>query len=165
MLTRCAHQGLLRDRRLPPIPVEVLGAATGRRYPQEELARCFSHALFPRTTNRFGCVTLHSYHFYVEEGLPHTQVLLWVYGEQLRAVFDNVLLAEYHCRYDWRDRQVKEIRQGVFYPTRFQSPQGTLIPLTPQDSVVVYRTRPSQPRVSRPAPTPQLLLFEVVPTG
>jgi hypothetical protein len=74
-----AHQGLLRDRRLPPIPVEVLGAATGRMYPQEELARCFSHALFPRTTNRFGCVTLHSYHFYVEEGLPHTSVLLWVY--------------------------------------------------------------------------------------
>jgi transposase InsO family protein len=160
-----AHQGLLRDRRLPPIPVEVLGAATGRLYPQEDLARCFSHALFPRMTNRFGCVTLHSYHFYVEEGLPRTQVLLWVYGEQLRAVFDNVLLAEYHCRYEWRDRQVKEIRQGVFYPTRFQSPQGALIPLTPQDSVVVYRTRPSPRRVFRPAPTPQLLLFEVVPPG
>jgi hypothetical protein len=134
-------------------------------YPQEELARSFSHALFPRTTNRFGCVTLHSYHFYVEEGLPHTQVLLWVYGEQLRAVFENVLLAEDHCRYDWRDRKVKEIRQGVFYPTRFQSPQGALIPLRPQDSVVVYHTRSSKRRASRPAPTPQLLLFEVVPTG
>jgi len=26
-----AHQGLVKDRRLPPMPVEVLGAAHGRR--------------------------------------------------------------------------------------------------------------------------------------
>ena len=32
----------------------------------------------PRITNRYGCVTLHRYHFYVEQGLPQTQVLLWV---------------------------------------------------------------------------------------
>jgi hypothetical protein len=145
--------------------VEGLGAATGRRYPQEDLARCFSHALFPRTTNRFGCVTLHSYHCYVEEGLPHTQVLLWVYGERLRAVFDNVLLAEYHCRYDWRDRKVKDIHSGVFYPTRFASPQGTLIPLTPQESLVVYRPRALRRRIPRSATTRQLLLFELVSTG
>jgi hypothetical protein len=85
-----AHQGLLRDQRLPPIPVEVLGTAKGRSYTPEALARHFSQAVFPRTTNRYGCVTLHSYHFYVEAGLPRTQVLLWVSGEQLRAAFDNV---------------------------------------------------------------------------
>ena len=62
-------------------------------------------------------------------GLPQTQVLLWVAGEQLRAVFEHVILAEYHCRYDWRDRHVKDIRQGVFHPTRFASPQGTLHPV------------------------------------
>jgi hypothetical protein len=32
-------------------------------------------------TNQYGCVTLHSYHFYVEQGVPKTQILLWVYGE------------------------------------------------------------------------------------
>ena len=48
--------------------------------------------------------------------MPQTQVLLWVYGEQLRAVLDNVVLAEYHCRYDWRTRTVTESRDGVFYP-------------------------------------------------
>ena len=48
-----------------------------------------------------------SYHFYVEAGLTQTQVLLWVSGEQLRAVFDNVVLAEYRCRYDWRDARSK----------------------------------------------------------
>jgi hypothetical protein len=31
-----AHQGLLRDQRLPPIPVEVLGAAKGRMSAPEE---------------------------------------------------------------------------------------------------------------------------------
>jgi transposase InsO family protein len=77
-----AHQGLLKDRRIPPIPVEVLGTARGRVYTPEELARHFAQAVDPRTTNRHGCVTLHSYHFYVEDGLPRTQVLLWVAGEQ-----------------------------------------------------------------------------------
>jgi transposase InsO family protein len=37
-----AHQGLLHDQRLPPIPVEVLGEAKGRMYAPEELARHFS---------------------------------------------------------------------------------------------------------------------------
>ena len=101
-----------------------MAQAKGRPYSPDELARRFSHAVFPRTTNRYGCVTLHSYHFYIEEGLPQTQVLLWVYGEHLRAVFDNVVLAEYHCRYDWRERKVKNIQGGVFYPTRFASPPG-----------------------------------------
>ena len=121
--------------------------------------------MLPRTTNRYGCVTLHSYHFYVEEGLPQTQVLLWLYGEQLRAVFENVVLAEYHCHYEWRDRKVKDIRAGVFYPTRFASPQGTLIPLTPKDSVVVYHAKPPRRRAPSPPSTPQLLLFEVVHAG
>jgi hypothetical protein len=44
-----------------------------------------------------GCVTLHSDHFSVEEGLPKTQVLRWMSDEPLRAVFENVRLAEYHC--------------------------------------------------------------------
>jgi transposase len=157
-----AHQGLLRDRRLPPIPVEVLGVATGRRYTPEELARAFAQAVFPRTTNRHGCVTLHSYHFYVEEGLPQTRVLLWVAGERLRAAFDNVVLAEYHCRYDWRDRKITDIRHGVFRHTRYGSPQRALIPLTPQESLVIYRARSRRRRGPRLVPAQQLLLFELI---
>jgi hypothetical protein len=159
-----AHQGRLKDRRLPPIPIEVLGAAHGRRYTPEALARAFAQAVFPRTTNQHGCVTLHSDHFYGEAGLPHTHVLLWVAGTQLRAAFDHVILAEYYCRYDWRDRRVKDVRQAVFHPTRFASPQGTLLPLTPQDFLVVYRAQ-ARRRAPASPPTPQLLLFEVVPTG
>ena len=86
-----AHQGLLKDQRLPPMPVEVLGTAQGRTYSQDALTEKFAYTFFPRTTNRYGCVTLHRYHCYVEEGLPKTQICLWIYGEQLRAVFDHVV--------------------------------------------------------------------------
>lgn len=160
-----AHQGLLKDHRFPAIPVEILGTARGRVYTPEALARHFAQAVVPRTTNRYGCVTLHSYHFHVEEGLPRTQVLLWVCGEQLRAVVENVVLAEYRCRYDGREHRVQDIREGVFYPTRFASRQGRLIPVTPEDSMVVYRAKPLKRRVSRVSSPLQLLLLEVVATG
>ena len=77
-----AHEGLLKEGFHPPVPLQVLGEAKGRLSTLEELSRQFSRAVFPRTTNQYGCVTLHSYHFYVEAGLPKTRVLLWVYGEQ-----------------------------------------------------------------------------------
>ena len=157
-----AHEGLLQDGFHPPIPLQVLDEAKGRRDTPEELSRRFSRALFPRTTNQHGCVTLHSYHFYVEAGLPKTRVLLWVYGEQLRAILDHVVLAEYRCRYDWRDQHVKDIRDGVFYPTRFASPQGALIPLTPHESLIVYRPKSPGYPVQRSLPIQQLWLFELL---
>ena len=160
-----AHEGLLKDGLHPPIPLQVLGEAKGRHYTPEELSRRFSRALFPRTTNQYGCVTLHSYHFYVEAGLPQTRVLLWVYGEQLRAVLDHVVLAEYRCRYDWREHHVTDIRDGVFYPTRFASPQEALIPLTPHESLIVYRPKPTGRLGQRPMPVQQLWLFELVQTA
>jgi putative transposase len=134
-----AHQGLMQDHFDPPIPLAVLGEAKGRVYRAEERSRKFSHALCPRTTHLYGCVPLHSYHCYIEAGLPKTQVFLWVYGEQLRAVFDNVVVAEYRCRYDWRTHKVKDIREGVFDPTRYASLQGVLLPFDPHESLVWYR--------------------------
>jgi hypothetical protein len=74
-------------------------------------------------------------------------------------------LAEYRCHDDWRDRQVTGIREGVFYPTRFAPPQGTLLPLTPREFMVVYHARPSRRRARHRLPAQQLLLLEVVPTG
>ena len=92
-------------------------------------------------------------------------MLLWVYGEQLRAVLDDVVLAEYHCQYDWRTHKVTEIRDGIFYPTRFASPQGSLIPLTPQESLVLYRPQPLRHPARRAFSAQQLMLFALVPTG
>jgi hypothetical protein len=38
------------------------------------------------------------------------------------------VLAEYYCRYDFRDRKVKDIREGQFYPhDDFASKQGSLM--------------------------------------
>lgn len=160
-----AHQGLLKEPCAPPIPLAVLGEAKGRLYTPDELVRKFSCALFPRTRNRYGCVTLHSYHFSVEEGLPKTRVLLWVYGEQWRAVFDNGVFAEYHCRYDGRERTVIDIRDGVFYAPQFASPQRSLIPLNAQESVVLYRPKPLMRQARLPFPAQQLWLFELVHTA
>jgi transposase len=160
-----AHQGLLKEAFDPPIPLQVLGEAKGRMYTPDELTHKFSQALFPRTTNHHGCVTLHSYHFYVEEGLPKTRVLLWVSGEQLRAVLDNVVLAEYHCRYDWRTRKVTDIRDGVLYATRFASPQTSLLPFNAQETLVLYRPRPLRHQARLPVSAQQLWLFELVHTG
>jgi hypothetical protein len=87
-----------------------------------------------------------------------------VSGEQLRAVFEHVVLAEYRCHYDWRARKVTDIHEGLFYPTCFASPQGTLLPLTPHECLVVYRARSSRRRARRLSLVQQLWLFEVVPT-
>ena len=132
-----AHAGLSKDGFATPIPLVVLGDAKGRRDSEDALAQKFSRALFPRTTNRSGCVTLHHYHFYVAEGLPQTQVLLWVYEDQLRAVVDSVVLAAYHCRYDGHTRHVRDMRHGIVYTTRFDSPQGTVVPRHAEESLVV----------------------------
>jgi hypothetical protein len=43
------------------------------------------------------------------------------------------------CRYDWHNREVKDIREGVLYPTHSALPQGSLLPLTLQDSVSCRR--------------------------
>jgi len=154
-----AHQGLLKERFTSPIPLHVLGEAKGRLYPPQELERKFACALFPRTTNRYGCVTLHRYHFSVEQGLPQTQVLLWVSGNELRAVFDTVVLAAYHCHYDVRSGTVTDIRDGSFAPTRFASPQGALLPFNPQECCVVYRPQARSHRPALPCPAQQLWLF------
>jgi hypothetical protein len=80
-------------------------------------------------------------------------------------VSENVILPEYHCRYDWQDRHVKDIRAGMLYQTRFASPQGSLIPLTPQECVVVHRTKRPRRRAPHLSPAQLLLLFELVSTG
>ncbi len=160
-----AHQGLRKEQCKPPIPLEGLGEARGRLSTPDELARKFSRALFPRITNRYGCVTLHRYHFSVAEGLPKTQVLLWVYGNALRAVFDNVVLALYHCRYDLRDRKVTDRRDGSFPPTRFASTQGSLLPINPPESLILYRPKPLMRQARLLFPAQQLWLFERVETA
>ena len=136
--------------------------AKGRLYAPDELVRKFSQALFPRTTNRYGCVTLHQSHCYVEAGVPQTAILLWVDGRCLRAVVDQVVLAEYHCRYDWQEHQVKDIAHGAWYATRFTSPQALLFPGYPHDVVVLYRPQALPSLKRQRSQFQQLGLFALV---
>ncbi len=78
---------------------------------------------------------------------------------------DNVVLAEYRCRYDGQAHKVTDIHAGTFYTTRFASPQEALIPLNPQEYLVLYRPRAPRRRGLQRLPTQQLVLFELVSTG
>src|SRR6266849_3010339 len=156
-----AHQGLLKERFASPIPLHVLGDSKGRLVPPQELARKFAQALFVRTTNRYGCVTLHRSHFYVDQGLVQTPVLLWVAGEDLRAVYDHVLVAEYICHYDLRTDEVTHLRLGQWYLSPFaaRQAQGALVERTPRDSIVVSRPSSVRRQAAGPLRVEQLGLF------
>ncbi len=102
----------------------------------------------------------------MEEGLPKKRVLLWVYGDRLRAEFENVVLAEYRCRYDWKEHKVMDVQDPVFYPSSFISAQQRLIPLSEQEWITsVYQPRaPRRKRQSKELSEAswQLILFELV---
>jgi hypothetical protein len=110
-------------------------------------------------------VTLHHSHVSGEAGVPKTPVLLWVSGEQWRAVLDNIVVAEYRCRYDWREHQVTSMRDGVLYSTRLASSQGALIPRNTQELLVVHRPQVPRRQARPSCSTQQLLLFELRHTG
>ncbi len=79
--------------------------------------------MFPRITNQHGCVRLHNFYFYVEEGLPKSQVYLWVYQDRLRVEHNNVLLIEYECLYDEKNRKVQELTKPLTYEHKYISRQ------------------------------------------
>jgi hypothetical protein len=106
-------------------------------------------------------VTLPRYHVSVEAGVPKTQAFLWVSGEQWRAVLAHVVWAESRCRYDWRDRQVPDSRDGVLYPTRFASPQGAVSSRNAQESLVVDRPQVLRRQVRQFSSTQQWVVFEL----
>jgi hypothetical protein len=70
-----------------------------------------------------------------------------------------------YCSYDLRAHKVTNIRDGRFPPTRFPLVQGMLLPLNPQDSLVLYRPTPLRPQGPRPSPVQQLWLCECVRTA
>jgi hypothetical protein len=60
---------------------------------------------------------------------------------------------------------VTDIRDGVWYATRFASPQTSLLPLNAQETLVLYRPRPVPHPKRLPISAQQLWLFELVRTG
>ena len=80
-------------------------------------------------------------------------------------MLDHVVLAEYHCHYDWQTHKVQDIRDGLFYTTRFASLQGSLLPLNPQDALVLYRPKQVRRQIKLPFLAQQLWFFEFVKTA
>jgi len=150
--TTTAHQGRLQEPCASPRPLHVLGERKGRLSPPQELDRPCAHALLVRTTKRYGCVPLHRSHFDVDQGVPQTPVRRWVAGQDLRAVCDQVLVADYPCHDDLRAGTVTNLRLGQWSPSpcAARQAQGARRARPPQDSVVVYRP----PSVRRQAPFP-----------
>ena len=110
--TTPAHQGRLKERLTPPLPLHGLGESQGRRSPPQALVRQFAQALFGRTTHRYGCVTQPRSHGDVDRGGPQTPVWLGVAGEDLRAVDAQGRVAEYPGHDDLRTRQGPPLRLG-----------------------------------------------------
>ena len=77
------------------------------------------------------------------------------------------MVAEYHGRYDSQTRKVHDIRDGVVYPPRFLSLQGTLIPLHARAAFGVSRPPSPWPRAAPPRTTGMrpLGLFELASAG
>jgi hypothetical protein len=160
-----AHGGLVKDGFATPIPLVGLGHATGRLYAEAALAQQFARALFPRTTNRHGCVTLPHSHGSVAEGVSQTQVLRWVSEEQLRAVWDSLVLAEYHGRYDGHTQPVRAMCPGTLHATRVAAPPGAFSPRQAEESVVVSRPKMPRRQVSLSVSAQPMWLCELVHTA
>jgi len=62
------------------------------------------------------------------------------------------VLAEYHCRYDLKERKVKDVQDTVIYETRFASEIGALVPWRGQEWLVVDRLRRARQRTWPPFP-------------
>jgi len=60
---------------------------------------------------------------------------------------------------------VTDIRDGVWYATRFASPQTSLLPFNAQETLVLYRPRPVPHQTRLPVSAQQLWLFDLVRTG
>lgn len=156
-----APQGLLKERFASPLPLHVLGDSKGRLLTPQELTRKCAHALFVRTPNQYGGVTRHRFLFYVDQGLAQQPLVLWVAGEELRAVYDHVLVAEYTCHDDLRTGTVTRLRLGQGYPRPFaaRQAQGALRERPPQDSVIVVRPPAVRLPAAGPGPAEQVRLF------
>src|SRR5262249_25340222 len=65
----------------------------------------------------------------------------------------------------WREHKVKDIHDSVFYSTRFASPQGALIPLTPHESLIVYRPKSTRRLGQRPQTHAAIVVFRTCADG
>ena len=116
--------------------------------------------MFQRTVNHHGCVSLHNFYFYVEDGLAKSQVYLWVYQGRVLAEYNKELLIEYECSYDEKKRKIQELSKPLIHKHKYASKQLKLFELT-SDMLRVEKIEVLK-RKRIPQDAQQLHLFEVM---
>jgi len=141
-------------------PAQVLAGARGRLSEQERLRRLFQQVRFTRTVNRYGLVRIQRFFIYAERGLARQRVAIWIYEGHLRIEHQQLLLAQYQCRYHERDQELQDVSAPTLYATAFRSPQLELFELTEAQWTKVYQRvlRQREKRASRVST--QLRLFD-----
>lgn len=122
-------------------PVTVLGGARGQELSPDTLQRMFHHLQFPRTVNRYGCVSVQRFYIYAEQGLAKQRVSVWIYEGHLNIEYQQALLARYTCKVDRRRQSLKTVSQPKLFQTSFASPQLEFFELDDEEWLKV-RSRP-----------------------
>jgi transposase InsO family protein/transposase len=153
------HWALQGRKDKKTIPSEVIGWVKGRPISEEELHRKFYEHMFQRTINHYGCVRLHNFYFYIEDGLAKSQVYLWVYQNRVLAEHNKELLIEYECSYDEKKRKIQELSKPLIHKHKYTSKQLKLFELT-SDMLKVEKMEVLK-RKRTPQDAQQLHLFDV----
>ena len=154
------HWALQKRKDKKTIPSEVLGWIKGRPISEEELHRKFYKHMFQRTVNHHGCVSLHNFYFYIEDGLAKSQVYLWVYQNRVLAEYNKELLIEYECSYDEKKRKIQELSKPLIHKHKYTSKQLKLFELT-SDMLKVEKIEKIR-RIKTVQADEQLRLFEAI---
>jgi transposase InsO family protein/transposase len=154
------HWALQGRKDKKTIPSELLGWIKGRPISEEELHRKFYKHMFQRTVNHGGCVSLHNFYFYIEDGLAKSQVYLWVYQNKVLAEYNKELLIEYECSYDEKKRKIQELSKPLIHKHKYTSKQLKLFELT-SDMLKVEKIEVLK-RKRIPQDAQQLHLFEAM---
>ncbi|MDQ4075193.1 MAG: hypothetical protein M3220_02980 [Chloroflexota bacterium] len=101
------------------------------------------------------------FYIYAERGLARRRVSIWIYEGRLQIEFQQNLLAEYHYKYDRRDKRLHAVFDPLWHETEFASPQLELWELDDEHWLKV-RPRPYHREVKFPLPNvEQLQLFRL----
>ena len=96
---------------------------------------------------------------YGEQGLGHTGVAVWLYGEHLTVEFADEPLAHYHVRYAPDKKHLTEVTVAQVFDTPHRSRQRPLWELGEGDWLKVLRLEPYAARRQRHPTHIQARLF------
>jgi hypothetical protein len=122
-LPHCAHHKRNDGKHAP---LEVLGAARGRRVEPADLHQVFGRKVWKRLVDAHGFIRVNRWRINGEQWLARTPVQVTLWDGKLRAEYRNQKPAEYECTFDERARRPTSIIEPTFHEHPFESPQPEL---------------------------------------